>query len=66
MNYKEKYDNQDDYNHKEYMEWLKEADPILYSELTSNPTGSEDAYTSMTGFIICLMILIVIIFLTLL
>ena len=25
--------------HKDYMDYLKENDPILYYELTSNPTG---------------------------
>jgi hypothetical protein len=26
--------------HKEKMDWLKENDPITYSELHSNPTGA--------------------------
>lgn len=28
--------------HKEKMDYLKENDPILYYELTSNPTGADD------------------------
>lgn len=27
--------------HKEKMDYLKENDPILYYELTSNPTGAD-------------------------
>jgi len=41
--------------HKEEMKWLKENDPITYSELTSDPTGvgdSDDIGCSMFFFII--------------
>jgi|688.fasta_scaffold578552_3 hypothetical protein len=36
--------------HKEKMNWLKENDPITYSEMNSNPTGS-DSDTSSEVFI---------------
>jgi hypothetical protein len=51
-----------DMNHKEYLEYLKENDPILYYELTSNPTGVDSdnhiIYTPLV-FIIVLIIMVV-------
>lgn len=53
--------------HKDKMKWLKEHDPITYSELTDNPTGAggDDIGCGTTiiiilcivfGFIICCLI----------
>jgi len=47
-------------NHKDYMKWLKENDPILYSELTSNPTGTDGGdFSGCLGlFIIGIVVLV--------
>lgn len=43
--------------HKEYMNHLKENDPMLYYDLTSNPTGSngDDSF----GCVVLIAILII-------
>ena len=44
--------------HKEYLEWLKENDPMLYSEITSDPCGTSSDDDS--GIIIlCIFILLI-------
>lgn len=42
-------------NHKEYMKYLKENDPITYSEMTSDPTGAGD---SSGGFWVELLLIV--------
>lgn len=49
-------------NHKEYLKHLKENDPILYSELTSDPTGS-DGFDN-TGIILKVILFILFIILS--
>jgi len=43
--------------HKDYIDYLKENDPILYYELTSNPTGvnGDDSF----GCVVIIAILII-------
>lgn len=38
-------------NYKDYMNWLKENDPMLYSDLTSNPTGAGSDGESVGCFV---------------
>ena len=40
--------------HKEEMEWLKEHDPITYSELNSDPCGSGEDDGWIGTIIFCL------------
>lgn len=43
--------------HKDYMNWLKENDPILYSDLTSDPTGGYQDDVDSVGCFIALVML---------
>ncbi len=46
--------------HKEYMEYLKKYDPILYSELTSDPTNASSDDSGCLGIIFIGLIAIVV------
>lgn len=37
--------------HKDYLNWLKENDPMTYYEITSNPTGTDSDYSNGILFI---------------
>lgn len=43
--------------HKDKMKWLKENDPILYSEMTSNPTGTDSDGCGVEFLLICIIAL---------
>jgi hypothetical protein len=45
-------------NHKDELEYLKKNDPILYYELTGNPTGV-DSDSSGVGFIFFVLIVVI-------
>jgi len=38
-------------NYKEYLNHLKEHDPMTYHEMTSNPTGADGTDFSITGLL---------------
>lgn len=45
-------------NHKVWLEYLRENDPITYSEMTSDPTGVGNGSDFSVGFILFVIILI--------
>ena len=52
-------------NHSQYMKRIKKEDPILYSELTSNPTGTDTSTDNLFPILIfivaCLLCIIIVV-----
>jgi hypothetical protein len=45
-------------SHKDEMEYLRENDPILFYELTSDPTGASSGGSSSVVLLVCLAIIL--------
>ena len=52
-------------SHYDYMNRIKKEDPILYSELTSNPTGTDTSIDNLFPILIfivaCLLCIIIVV-----